>query len=134
MNPWRIALGLTIILGALVGLFWFVWRTIQRSGDPAKMLGKWVLTFLLMGLVAWALFTKTGFSVGGAFIVPFVAVFLAIIVSIFWASHLGVAFAKPIMSALDGGLEEPVAQALYSIAQARRKQGRYNEAIHEIRA
>ena len=134
MNPWRIALGLTIILGALVGLFWFVWRTIKRSGDPAKMLGKWVLTFLLMGLVAWALFTETGFSMGGAFIVPFVAVFLAIIVSILWAPHLGAALAKPITSALDGGLEEPVAQALYSIAQARRKQGRYNEAIHEIRA
>src|SRR5262245_10995832 len=134
MNTWRIALGLTILLGCVAGTFWFVWRTIKRSGDPAKMLGKWVLTFLLLGFVAWALFAKVGFSEEGAFIVPFVTVFIAVIVSVLWAPHLGAALAKPITSAIDGGIEEPVAQALYSVAEARRKQGRYIEAVREIRA
>lgn len=133
MNPLRVAVGLAIILTVLTLIFWGVWRSIKQADDPAKMLGKWVLTVIFAGFVAWALIVQFGFSEVGAFIVPFVAVFLGIIVSILWAPHLGAALAKPITSALDGGLEEPVAQALYSIAEARRKQGRYSEAVHEIR-
>ena len=134
MNPWRVALGLTIIIGVLSLIFWGVWRSIKRADDPAKMLGKWLLTVIAVGFVAWALVGQIGFSEGGAFIVPFVAVFLGVIVSILWAPHLGAALAKPITSAIDGGTEDPIPQALYSIAEARRKQGRYREAVHEIRA
>jgi tetratricopeptide (TPR) repeat protein len=134
MNPLRVAIGLTMILGLLGLIFWGIWRSIKRSGDPARMLGKWLLTVLLLGLVGWALIGKVGFDVGGAFIVPFVAVFIGVIMSIVWAPHLGAALAKPITSAIDGGIEEPVAQALYSVAEARRKQGRYHEAVREIRA
>ena len=68
----------------------------------------------------------------GAFIVPFVCVFIGIVLSIIWTSHIGAAMARPLTSLFDGGSEPPALSPRYSVAESRRKQQRFREAIYEI--
>src|SRR4051794_28385028 len=131
-RPLSIAVGLLMLLGAFGGILWFIWWTIKRSDDPPKMIFKWGLTFLIFGLFGLAVIKEVGFSEAGAFIVPFVCVFIGIVMSITWAPHLGAWLAKPLTSMFDGGETELEPQPLYSAAIAKRKAGKYREALYAV--
>jgi outer membrane protein assembly factor BamD (BamD/ComL family) len=131
-RPLSIVVGLLMLLGALAGILWFIWWTIKRSDDPAKMVFKWSLTLLILGLFGLAVFKEVGFSAGGAFIVPFICVAIGIVMSVTWAPHLGAWLAKPLTSMFDGGETELEPQPLYSSAIAKRKAGKYREALYAV--
>jgi tetratricopeptide (TPR) repeat protein len=98
------------------------------------MLVKWILTVP----VAWVLFgiaapmvAKGGY--GGAFGgIPFTAV-CGLALAIIWRRDLAELIASPFASLYDGGNTPPEPRPLYSIAQAKQKQGHYLEAVAEIR-
>ena len=52
--------------------------------------------------------------------------------SIIWAPHLGAWLANPLTAMFDGGTTEVEPQPLYSAAIAKRKAGKYREAIYDI--
>jgi outer membrane protein assembly factor BamD (BamD/ComL family) len=131
-QPVSIAIGLLMLLGGIVAIIWFLWRTIKGAEDPAKMALKWALTLIIMGLFGYAAFKEVGFNAGGAFIVPFVCVLIGIVMSVVWAPHIGAWLAKPLTAMFDGGGQEPEPQPLYSPAIARRKAGKYREAVYEV--
>jgi len=133
MNPWRVAIGLVMILTVVAGIGWFIWQTIKRADDPAKLALKYFVTLLVLGVGGWAVYERVGFNIAGAFMVPFVCVFVGIVMSILWAPHLGALLAKPLTSLFDGGDMPADPQPLYSVAESRRKQGRFHEAVWEIR-
>jgi tetratricopeptide (TPR) repeat protein len=118
--------GLLILLVPLVLLGWFIVRTVRRAEDPVQIIVKWVITLplALLCVNSVRLFGPAG---------PFFIVFCAIILSILWTPHLGGMFAGSITSMFDGGNVPPDRRPFYSIAQSRQKQGRYLEAITEIR-
>ena len=125
---------LLTILGAIIftgALGWLMVRTLQRTVDPAKLIFKWILTLLVLagvGALARALLD----SVGGV-VVPFACVAAGIILSVIWAPHLGAILAKPLSSLYDGGDLEPEPEPLYSIALGKRKRGRFQEAVFDVR-
>ena len=125
---------LLTVLGAIVftgALGWLLVRTLQRTVDPARLIFKWVLTLLVIaGIAALARALLDSF---GGLIVPFACVAAGVILSVIWAPHLGAILASPLASLYDGGNEEPVPEPIYSIAQGKRKRGRYLEAVHDIR-
>src|SRR3954449_4660688 len=127
-----IAVGLLMLLAGVAALIWFIWRTIKNAEDPSKMAFKWGLTFTIGGLFLFGAFKEVGFSHGGAFIVPFVCVLLGIVMSIVWAPHLGAWLAKSLTAMFDGGTAEVEPQPLYSAAIAKRKAGKYREAVYDI--
>jgi tetratricopeptide (TPR) repeat protein len=131
-RPVWIALGLLVMLAGLGALAWFIARTIRRAEDPARMTFKWALTFVVLGGAGYAIFGALGHSVAGAFGAPFLCVVVGIAMSLIWAPHLGAAFARPLTSLFDGGDQAPVPEPLYSIALARRKRGRAQEALYEV--
>jgi TolA-binding protein len=124
-----VIVSLLLIIG---GLAWFIRWTVMRAEDPARMLFKWILTFIILGFFGFAVFKQVGFSVAGAYVVPFVCVLIGVIMSVIWAPHIGTLIAKPLTSMFDGGDMAPEPQPLYSIAVARRKRGQYQEAIYHI--
>ena len=120
---------ITTILAAIIavaGLGWLVIRSLRRSPDPARVIFKFLITIPLALLCFYSvrLFGTMG---------PMVIVVCGIILSILWTPHLGSLVAKPLTSIFDGGDEELDPQPAYSIARSRQKQGRYLEAIAEIR-
>src|SRR6266851_4007861 len=126
-----IAAGLLMLLGAFATFIWLIVRSVKRSDDPAKLIFKWVLTF---GLVAGFFGLTKGIgldNLGAMAILPICLAFGAAL-GILWAPSLGAAMAKPITSLFDGGDKELEPQPLYSAAIARRKRGKFHEAVREI--
>jgi tetratricopeptide (TPR) repeat protein len=126
----RIGLGLAGIIGVLA----FLVLTIKRADDPARMAFKWVLTALVLG----ALFGLVGPIVdkggyGGAFVgIPATAV-CGLVLAIIWRHTISGLIADPFASLYNGGTDAPDPHPTYSTARAHQKQGRYTEAVQEIR-
>jgi hypothetical protein len=116
-------IGLAIILG-FIG--WGSFRLLKKSYDPAKVLLKWVIALPLV-VVCFVVATRLG-PFG-----PFVMVFIGVMLSILWTPHLAEALFNPLTNLFDGGTEAPELKPYYSIAISRRKQGKFLEAIVEIR-
>lgn len=112
---------------------WFVWRTLKKSEDPGRIVFKWILTAVFFGvLLAVGSLTKRD-DPSSAFIVPITGAVIGVVLGILWAPHLGALIAKPFTSFYDGGETEIEERPFYSIARAKQKQGRYPEAIAEVR-
>ena len=121
-----------LVLGGGLAI-WFVWGTIKKAEDPARVLFKWIVT-----IVVFAILIKMGVSLNrsgqlGAIVVASGAALLGVFMGIIWAPHLGAVLARPFTSFYDGGSQEVEVRPFYAIARAKQKRGNYQEAILEIR-
>lgn len=123
---------IAVAFGGLV--LWFIVWTVKHAEDPALMIVKWVVTILVVGVmvkVAGPMVAQGGYS--GAFGgIPLTAV-CGLALAITWRRNLAELVANPIASLYDGGSVPPEPRPAYSVAQARQKQGKYLEAVAEIR-
>src|SRR4051812_23237984 len=126
-----IAVGLLMILTVLGTMVWLLIRSVKQSEDPAKLLFKWILTFVFIGMLLW-LVRGIGFEDNSAVLVPGICAVFGVALGITWAPHWGAILAKPFTAMFDGGTTPPDPTPFYSIAFSRRKQGKYQEAIMEI--
>src|SRR5438105_1906090 len=116
---------LTILLfgGAAV---WLIIHSILHAENRLVVIIKWLITLPLAVLIV---FSVKLFGAPGVFVV----VFCAIIISYLWTPHIGALLVSPLTSAIDGGNIPPEPRPFYSVAQAKQKQGRYEESIAGIR-
>src|SRR6267154_546261 len=121
-----------VMLVATIG--WVVVRSVQKADDPARMIFKWVLTLGMLMIMFWKVLpivSQGGYT--GAFGgIPLTAV-CGLVLAIIWRHSIASLVAKPFSSLYDGGDQEVEPRPAYSIAQARQKQGKYVEAVAEIR-
>lgn len=129
----------------VVGAGWLGWQALKRSEDPARLLFNWVATaVIVVGLAIYArrsLGGSGGGTAGGGMAGSYAeAMTIAgtiavggILLGLIWASHIGTLISKPLTSLFDGGDVEAEPRPLYSIAEARRKQGKYLDAMAEVR-
>ncbi len=122
----QLVLSIALTLFGLGFLIWVSVRTLQRSGDPVKLIFKWVIT---IPIVLGCLFVSRLLGPFG----PFVIVFMAVILSIMWTPHIAETLFSPLTSLFDGGHEEPDKKPFYSMAVAKRKRGKPVEAIMAVR-
>lgn len=115
------------ILGYCALLAWFVWRWSLKSEDPPGVLISKLLATLGLGALAVAIGASYHPMIG----IP-IAAAIGILISTMWGRNIGAAMAKPLASLYDGGDEAPPPQAFYAVAEAHRKQARYDDAIREI--
>ena len=121
-----------IVFGGIGG--YVIVQSVRKADDPARMVFRWILTAVIL----WILIKKVGDFVGqggaaGAFIgVPFGAV-CGLALAFIWRHQIAGLVANPFGSLYDGGDVEPVPHPAYSMAQARQKQGKYLEAVEEVR-
>lgn len=121
-------------LGLIVALVaWILFRWWRRSEDE-RLISKWILT---AAVGAALIFVVAPIVAKGGPVAAFVGVPAAAVcglaLAILWASNIGGVVARPFEALFSGGEEEIEPQPLYSIAEARRKQGKYAQAIAEVR-
>jgi len=119
---------LNVIL-SLLGLAFLIWlsvRTLRRSGDPWKLIWKWVFT---LPFIAACLFYARFMGPFG----PFLIVFMAIVMSYMWTSHISEMLFSPLTNLFDGGHEEPEKKPYYSAVMGKRNKGRPLEALVAVR-
>ena len=116
--------GLLILTAIGAVVLWLLFYSLKKSDDPARLIVKWVVTLIVVGLL---IATVTP-GVGGLIFV----VVGSLCLSIVWGSSIGEMIAKPFSDLFDGGSVPMEPQPFYSIAQAKRKQGKYLEALAEL--
>jgi TolA-binding protein len=126
-STFQIVVGTGFSLVGLGFLIWLTVRSLKRSAAPAQLLVKWAITipFVLVCLFMARLMGPFG---------PFLIVFMAIVMSVMWTPHIAEMLFSPITNLFDGGHEAPDKKPYYSIALAKRNQGKPLEAIMAIRA
>jgi outer membrane protein assembly factor BamD (BamD/ComL family) len=124
-----VLLGIFIIVACAVG-----WRWLKGSRDaPVRLIGKWIASALIIGfLLVYILPNITGGGAGGAFLVPFVAV-CGLLLALIWTPNITAFLARPFGNLIDGGDDEADPEPLYSIAIAKRKNGKFLESLTEVR-
>lgn len=131
---WQFIRGVLLLVLFGGAALWFIYGTVKRADDPARMVVKWVVTGIIVGFmlkVVAPLVGKGGYD--GAFVgIPLTAV-CGLALAITWRHNLAELVAQPFASLYDGGSVPPEPKPAYSVAQARQKQGRNLEAIEEIR-
>lgn len=130
-------LGLAVILCAAG---WVCLRLLKRSNDPKQIIFKLLFSMVLVTgelfIIRW-LGKYLGDSMLASFgiALPMVGSIVAcgITLSIVWGSQISALLISPLTNLFDGGNDPSEPEPLYSIAEARRKQGKYLEAVIEIR-
>ena len=118
-----------LVLGGLVACFMF-W-TVKKAEDPARMIVKWVVTVLVVALLVSEV-RAMKHDPGAAMVGLAVTLISGLVMTIVWRHSLINLVADPIASLYSGGEDAPDPHPFYSVARARQKQGRYPEAVEEI--
>jgi tetratricopeptide (TPR) repeat protein len=120
-----------VVLALAFGYIAF--RTIKRAEDPARTAFKWVLTLVIVGFIRLKVFPMADAGGMAAFSAVSLCMVSGLVLFITWRMELGAIVAKPFASLYDGGDVQIEPHPFYSIARARQKQGKYEEAIADIR-
>jgi tetratricopeptide (TPR) repeat protein len=119
--------GTAILAVFLVILFLVLRRWLRRTqDDPVWLVIKWGITVPVVVLA----FAAIGWF---GMIGPFIIALCGFVLSFLWTPNIVNAVFRPLWQAIDGADEEPEPQPLYSIARAKRKRGKYAEALADVR-
>ncbi|MBI1839223.1 MAG: hypothetical protein HYR88_00015 [Verrucomicrobia bacterium] len=126
--------GLVVLLALIGVMIGFMVCTVKRSKDPGAIQVKWIITIIIVsGLFTFVRGIEL-FSYAGAFTVPFACMAVGVAMAILWGPHIAAFLASPVTNAISGGDEQIKARPIYSMAQARRKMGKYAEAVELVQA
>lgn len=121
--------GSAVLLAFVVAMGWFFWRWLKGARDPAALVFRWILSAIAFcGL----LFAGTLQGYGQLFGI-LISVICGLFLAIVWVPVITDFVGRKFGSLYDGGDAEVEPQPFYSIAQTKRKQGKYLEAVAEIR-
>src|SRR5882672_11023080 len=131
----RIAYGLFVLLAGIGIAGRCAWRLLKNSTDPAGLLFRWIVTLAVVGggyfFVDWII----GGPQGGAMekiVGLMAALVLALVLAVLWAPPIVDVVSGWIGSIFTGGSTPPPPQPYYSIAETKRKQYKFKEAIYEV--
>lgn len=139
-RPWASLLDFLAGALSLLAICWLAYRALQKSEDPAKLAFRWLLTAVLLGLLAWFgrkfLSGSGGGSLAGdagtAMVLVGTLAAFGLAFAIIWVPVLVDKITRGIGSLYTGGHEEPDRQPFYAIAETKRKHGDFPGAIAEI--
>jgi len=126
--------GVLILLLCLGGVGWCVWRSVKKSDDPARTLFRWVMSAILVigGLGTIIYFGGDG-EAPGQLVGLMAALVFGMMLCIIWVPAMAGRVGDWFGNLYTGGVTPADPTPFYSVAQARRKQGRFGDAILEVR-
>ena len=108
-------------------------RSIRKADDPARMIFKWLVTAGVIVFMIWVAMPEVAKDEVTALFGLALVLICAVVMIVTWRHDLAALVAEPFGSLYDGGSDPPDPHPAYSVALARQKQGRYLEAVAEIR-
>jgi tetratricopeptide (TPR) repeat protein len=125
--------GTLLLVVALSFLGWFMLRALRRSEEPPRLVVKWIVTALVIFFMAWKVAPMAGDGGGEAWIAVVMSLACGLVLAATWRHSIGEFISKPFEVLYNGGDIPPEPRPFYSVARTRQKQGKYVEAIAEIR-
>jgi tetratricopeptide (TPR) repeat protein len=134
--------GVVVGLALLAGVFWALRGAWRRSEDRPVLAVRWGLTLGNLAFVVFVLGPMIAAEGDGGLLGSMATALLAgslvglsgLVMAVLWSPSMCDAVGKRIARLFDGGDTPPDPEPLLSVAEARRKQGRYAEAEAEVRA
>ena len=115
----------------LIPLLYFIWKQIKNpNNDPVKVIVRWVITLMAVFFVFYGP-AQSGGGIGLIFVLLLMIPCL-VLIGLMWAPAIGNWVASPITNGMTGDARDSYNKPEYGIAIARRKRGRYVEAIEAI--
>jgi tetratricopeptide (TPR) repeat protein len=105
------------------------YHSYERSADRRGLVRKWIITVPLVMLI-WTLMHVKG---SAALVTLLVLVPATVVLALMWTPNIIALLSQPLTGAFDGGIEEVDAKPFYFLAEGKRRQGLYAEAIEEVR-
>jgi len=130
-STYHIIRGAVLLLIAIGLIGWFVVRALKRSDDPRRLIFKWIFTVMVIGVVCWLIKPNSGRPATITDLA--IALFGGLALTATWRHNIADIVARPFEALYTGGDVEVDPQPYYSIATAKRKKGKYTEAVAEIR-
>jgi hypothetical protein len=119
------------LLLAMAFTGWLLWQWLKRSDEPGALIGRWVITLVVvLPVILFAARARDEFSKIAAILVAAVA---GVIMAIVWGTQMCEFVANRLGSLYTGGNQEVEPAPFYSVAQGLRKRGKYLDAIAEVR-
>jgi len=128
-HRWLEGLFTLVVMTSIIG--WGMYCLLRRTEDPRLLIVKWILTALVGGWILWQI-DAFGNSPASWYHVV-VGLVGGLVMAAIWRRSIASVVAKPFSSLYDGGDVEVEPQPYYSVAEAKRKLGKYNEAIAQAR-
>jgi tetratricopeptide (TPR) repeat protein len=133
-NFFKTLLWLAAWLGFLAAVGWAIRRVWQRSDDRPALLVRWRLTLADLAFIVFIVAPLFGeFGYVAAFAGVPLAAFAGLVMALIWVPSMVDAVGRRLGTLYDGGSTAPDPEPFFSIAEARRKQGRYEEALAAVR-
>src|SRR5437870_1330900 len=95
--------GLLILWLLVIFVVWRLVCSVRKSSDPGRLISKWILTLVLMGIEASVAVGARLDDMASAFIIPISAAVCGVILGIIWGSSIGEILASPLMNLYAGG-------------------------------
>jgi tetratricopeptide (TPR) repeat protein len=128
---WSVWGSIAASLLTLACVVWFLWQWLRNSDEPKVLLVRWVITALVLGCVyETAAHAHSAVSLWVAIALGAVSGLVMIFV---WRQQFCGFVADQFASLFTGGGEQADQAPFYSIAEAKRKKGKYLEALTDIR-
>jgi outer membrane protein assembly factor BamD (BamD/ComL family) len=125
--------GLVLLVIGILLVGAIAWRWMKGSRDhPGWLIAKWIISLLVIAFAVFAVVPVIMQGGYGAFAMVYIAA-CGMVLAVLWTPNITAWLAKPFGNLIDGGNVELEPEALYSIAIAHRKRGRFLESIAEIR-
>lgn len=121
------SVGSISLVAGIVVLMWLMARSVRRSEDPLKMVTRLLITLIVTPIIIG------GFTAGNQIVFFLCMLVGGSVMAILWTPYITTAFARPFISLYNGGDFSAEPAPFYSIAEAKRKTGRYLEAIAALR-
>ncbi len=111
---------------------WLLWRWLKASDEPGQLLVRWAISAVVLGFVfVSAARARDEFSKIAAVLIGAVG---GLVMTFVWRQKFCDFVGDQFASLYTGGNEQVDPTPFYSRANARRKQGRYAEAIEEVQS
>jgi len=130
----RVAFGMFVLLVFICLVGWILWRLLKNSYDPSRLLFRWIATLvILIGgyfFIDWIIGPQGGPT--EKIVGLMAALVLGLVLAVFWVPPIVDMVSNWFGSLFTGGNAPPPPQPFYSVAETKRKQHKFREAIYEI--
>ena len=135
-QTYEVIRGTVVLVLCLAAIGWFLWLWLKKTRDPALLIFRWILTVAAFcgigygGRQAGIAYSQgSPAAIFGVFYGAVGGLFLAIV----WLPPFVDYVSRTIGSLYTGGDTEPEPRPFYSVFHAKRTNGKYFEALAEVR-
>jgi hypothetical protein len=130
-SPFLVILGIALSVLGVFFVGWVFLRVFKRSDSPVVLVLQWLVTAGIVGWLCWVVEPWKDAPMVWSDVIA--VLFGGICLTVVWRESIASIVAKPFTAIYDGGDVEIEPRPYYSIAEAKRKRGLYNESVAEIR-